>query len=186
MRSGPAGQPYIWLDSQATGGSIRSSGHARAMGRRGGLLRLAVRREWANGATADRSGVGEGRARRARRQTLSLGRQSRRNDGKLSRRSGATGTRRARPAAAPTRRTATACSISPATCGSGCTTGTARPTTRPPRPIPRPVRAKAHYGCCAAAAGFRQTHECCPAAIATKYLPTHTRYGIGFRIACNP
>ena len=39
-----AGQPYVWMDSEVPPGSARSPGHARPVGRRDRVLRVALRR----------------------------------------------------------------------------------------------------------------------------------------------
>ena len=52
-------------------------------------------------------------------------------------------------------------------------------TTRPRRSASRPVRARGRCGFSAAAAGSSPTSGCCPAAIATRCRPIHTRTGSG-------
>ena len=159
-------------------GSARSSGHARALGRRDRVLRLALGRDQPQGAAPDRGGMGEGRSRRSRRQTVSVGRSARSQHGEFPDGPVAQDDATARRSAAPIRRTATASSTWPGTSGSGCTTGIPRSTTRGRRIDRRPARGRGRCGSCAAAAGSWPTCACSPAAIATRCRLIHTRTGL--------
>ena len=169
------GTPYVWEDGHP---SLDRADHPVTLIRYDdavGVLRLAVGLDREGVPPADRSGVGEGRARRRGVQTVSVGGPPRSQHGELPRGPGAEADARDDAVPLVSARTATASSTWPGTSGSGSTTGTILATTERPGRETRRVRRSGTSGSSAAAAGSWPTCGCCRAATGTRCRPTRIR-----------